>query len=48
VPSFSTSVTPDFFQEKGINAYTPPERVISSIEGNICEQGIQFRYGLAE
>jgi hypothetical protein len=36
-----------FFQEEGINGYTPSERGTSSLKEVICEQSVQFRDGLA-
>jgi hypothetical protein len=37
-----------FFQEEGIDGYTPSKRGISSLKGNIFEQSVQFRNGLAK
>jgi hypothetical protein len=37
-----------FFQEEGIDGYTPSERRISSLKWDISEQSIQFHNGLTE
>jgi hypothetical protein len=37
-----------FFQEEGIDGYTPYERRISSLKWDVWEQSIQLPNGLAE